>query len=100
MGRYNLGEGADVVAGGASGVGVEPRNAEGLGVCGPSTMRERDSMALGSVLILSTSAWTTSGLLAYKQLARAPKQSWLALMIKNRFAIVLNVIPWRPLKRR
>ena len=81
-------------------LGMEPCRVEGLGVGGPLTTHKQYSVSLRSVLVLSTSSFMTSGSPAWKQLARAPKEAWLDLMMTNKLSTVLYVIPCRPLKRR
>ena len=71
MGQSDLGGGAVVVVCVAYGLGVELRSAEGLGVVRTSMTLERDYIDSRSVLILSTSAWNTSGSPSRKQLERA-----------------------------
>ena len=41
MGRSDFGGGDEVVDGGASGMGVEPQSAEGLGIYGPYMTHKR-----------------------------------------------------------
>ena len=96
--RPNLGGEAEVVAGSASGLGAELQSVEVLGICGTYMMREQDLVDSRSVSILSMLLCTTSGLPNWKGLSRDPERLRSALMMTNRFSIVFNLIPCRPLK--
>ena len=83
-----------------SNLGAEPRSAEGLVVRRSLTMCEQESIASRSVLSLSMSALTTSGLPSRKRLTRSPKRERSELRIMKIFSMVLKVMPRRPLQRQ
>ena len=96
FGKSDLGGGNGMV----SNLGAEPRSAEGLVVRRSLTMCEQESIASRSVLSLSMSALTTSGLPPRKRSTRAPKRERSELRIMKIFSMVLKVMPRRPLQRQ
>ena len=86
--------------GGGTGVGADPKSADGLAVVRQSTTRERDPITSRSVSRRSTSVLTTLGSPARERSMRAPKRERSEFTMTKIFAIVLSVMLWSPLNRR